>query len=195
MSIFFDEKSFYRMTMAFFGRQQWLNARECLHGIMFTPTMLFNWTSGTWSEYSELEKHTFDEVQKLNKVRRIWESEIELFTHNRNDGRYFYAGVYVLRRLGEAGDKISASELEKLPESVKRAIVKKAHAEKCGAESLAKLPNGRIPVECWGLECRGFNRELYNTLRARYQAVRRQAGELAVMETAGENLATRRKSI
>ncbi|KAJ7459257.1 hypothetical protein FB451DRAFT_1405900 [Mycena latifolia] len=167
-----------RQTADFSGRQRWIAEEGSpgpFHALMYAPTQQFDSVTGTWSAYSGL--------------KRFCGEEIELFDSRPGTPHIHYVGVYVLRRLQESGDVIS-----ECPNEVSHAAIIAAAGAKGHEHQIAlRFPDGKIPVQCWGLVCRGFNCRLYEELRTRYKALKNKPNNVAPRTGKAEESTTARR--
>ncbi|KAJ7486312.1 hypothetical protein B0H11DRAFT_1122505 [Mycena galericulata] len=135
-------------------RTVWCDVNRRHHALVFAPTHEYSYSSNKWVDKT-----------KMN----CGGEQVEFFV---NQGKFvYYVGTYVvhsMRTVHQPGSSIASDSSS----AIYRATgLNKEHSEKV-AEC---FPDGAIKTECFGLQCVGFNRELYEGLRERF--VRADGGD------------------
>ncbi|KAJ7626184.1 hypothetical protein FB45DRAFT_1030480 [Roridomyces roridus] len=137
-----------RPAMNFPLRMQWIGTNQ-VHALVYHPTHEYCAQSHKW--------------QRPTSLALSVGTDIDLFV---NCGpSVFYAGIYTLHRTKEP---TCPRELAIPPDVSPEAI---AHA--AGVEGILSprirdcFPDGELKLECFGLQCIGFDEGLYNALRGR----------------------------
>ncbi|KAJ6514636.1 hypothetical protein DFH09DRAFT_254406 [Mycena vulgaris] len=80
----------------------------------------------------------------------------------------YYVGIYTLHAMRDVHPPGSPIPPDVSPAAIELAAAVKADDEWCKIADC--FPDGHIKVECFGLQCVGFDHQLYRELRQRFQA-------------------------
>ncbi|KAJ7644533.1 hypothetical protein FB45DRAFT_898123 [Roridomyces roridus] len=145
----------FKHDIAMRWRSVWCDNNARIHAIVFAPTHVYSGPDGRWVENQSMGAY-------CGRGRLV-----EYFATGRKDFVY-YAGTYVVHSLRDVHPPGGV-----IPTDVSdHAIYLQtglAESEQQKVKECPFFPDGHIRTECFGLQCVGFNHELYRVLRERYE--------------------------
>ncbi|KAF7290276.1 hypothetical protein MIND_01341400 [Mycena indigotica] len=152
-----QEKRTCRPQLYLPHRTQWCTA-EKLHALCFAPTMVYDQATGDWSADTSL--------------RRLCGERVDFFVLEKSD--LYYAGIYVVHDMRGLHPPGSVLPRDISFKAVMRAMGLErprsagAYTNELLTDKLLEVyPDRRPRTECFGLQCVGFDAELYQNLRDR----------------------------
>ncbi|KAJ7067234.1 hypothetical protein C8F01DRAFT_1227975 [Mycena amicta] len=139
-----------RLSLYLPKRTVWCGV-ERVHMLAFAPTLYYGWKKDEWVPNTEL----------IGKVRVG--REFDVFV-NSGEGVY-YAGIYRVLSFRVPGERGHGTESEIPSEIAKHAVIKAMGFHIPQEKIDERFPDGELRVECFGLQCVGFDAELYAKLR------------------------------
>ncbi|KAJ7614826.1 hypothetical protein FB45DRAFT_248386, partial [Roridomyces roridus] len=141
-----------RRGLYFPKRAVWCNSTDKLHALVFCPTKQYRYPTDK-----------FEEVQMAQWCGTG--EHFEFFMHLNRDGLAYYVGTYVMhsmRTLQPPGSAIP-------PDVSRKAVLFAVGLARAQREKITDCyPDGEVKTECFGLQCVGFNLELYRAMRAKF---------------------------